>query len=78
MKDPKDNATVDLLSDAAAPKRGRPVKHADEAARKAAAAEAARQYRARKRAELEARKNPAQPLKSSIIDLSELSPWVKK
>ena len=55
-----------------APRRGRPASPVPRAIRNA---EAARRYRARKRAEKEARRDPRQPVRSSIIDLSALPPW---
>lgn len=55
---------------AAAGRRGRPRIHAD---RRAAAAAASRAYRARKRAEKEARERGL--LRSDIIDLSAIAPW---
>ena len=55
-----------------APKRGRPASPVPRAARNA---EAARYYRARKRMEREARRDPRQPLRSAIIDLSAVAAW---
>ena len=52
--------------------RGRPASPIPRAIRNA---EAARRYRARKRMEREARRDPRQPLRSAIIDLSALPPW---
>ena len=54
------------------PKRGRPASPVPRAIRQA---EAARRYRARKRMEKEARRDPRQPLRSAIIDLSAIPPW---
>jgi hypothetical protein len=54
------------------PKRGRP---ASPVSRHARNAEAARRYRARKRREREARRDPSQPLRSAIIDLSAVAIW---
>lgn len=72
MRDSADRYTADLLAAepvaAPATRRGRPAQHADVAARM-------RAYRARKRAEREARRDPAQPLHSALIDLSELPAW---
>ena len=53
-------------------KKGRP---ASPIGRHVRNAEAARQYRARKRIEREARRDPRQPLRSAIIDLSALPMW---
>jgi hypothetical protein len=50
--------------------RGRPIVHLSVEERKAANAESARLYRAKKRALKVARKNPEIQLTSSIIDLS--------
>ena len=55
-----------------APKRGRPASPIPRAIRNA---EAARRYRARKRMEREARRDPRQPLRSAIIDLSAVAAW---
>ncbi len=55
-----------------APKRGRPASPVPRAIRNA---EAARRYRARKRMEKEARRDPRQPLRSAIIDLSAVAAW---
>lgn len=76
MKDPADHVTADLIP-AAEEKRGkgRPAKYHDDDAKKAAAAEAAKRYRDKKRAERDARRDPAQPVTSSIIDLSEVRQW---
>ncbi|MHB1608961.1 MAG: hypothetical protein ACYCXX_10090 [Acidiferrobacter thiooxydans] len=57
---------------ACTPKRGRPASPTPRAIRNA---EAARRYRARKREEKEARRDPRQPLRSAIIDLSAVPPW---
>ena len=54
------------------PKRGRPASPVPRAIRNA---EAARRYRARKRMEREARRDPRQPLRSAIIDLSAVAVW---
>ena len=54
------------------PKRGRPASPVPRAIRQA---EAARRFRARKRMEKEARRDPRQPLRSAIIDLSAIPPW---
>ena len=54
------------------PKRGRPASPTPRAIRNA---EAARRYRARKRAEKEARRDPRQPVRSAIIDLSAVAVW---
>ncbi len=48
-------------------RRGRPASPTPRTIRNA---EAARRYRARKREEKEARRDPRQPLRSAIIDLS--------
>ncbi len=50
-------------------KRGRPVSPVPRAIRNA---EAARRYRARKK---EARRDPRQPLRSTLIDLSAIPAW---
>ena len=55
-----------------ASKRGRPASPVPRAIRNA---EAARRYRARKRMEKEARRDPRQPLRSAIIDLSAVAVW---
>ena len=55
-----------------APRRGRP---ASPVARTTRNAEAARRYRARKKEEKEARRDPRQPLRSAIIDLSAVAVW---
>ena len=54
------------------PKRGRPASPVPRAIRNA---EAARRYRARKRMAREARRDPRQPLRSAIIDLSAVAVW---
>ncbi len=54
------------------PKRGRPASLIGRHVRNA---EAARRYRARKRTEREARRDPRQPLRSAIIDLSAAAVW---
>ena len=68
------NGTGNRVGDDAtkAPKRGRPASHVPRAIRNA---EAARRYRARKRAEKEARRDPRKPLRSAIIDLSAVAVW---
>lgn len=53
-------------------KRGRP---ASPVPRRVRNAEAARRYRTRKRAEKEARRDPRQPLRSTLIDLSAIPAW---
>jgi hypothetical protein len=53
-------------------KRGRP---ASPTPRRVRNAEAARRYRARKRMEREARRDPRQPVRSAIIDLSAVVVW---
>ena len=55
-----------------ASKRGRPASPIPRTIRNA---EAARRYRARKRMEREARRDPRQPLRSAIIDLSAVAVW---
>ncbi len=62
--------TGEMVGDAK--KRGRPASPTPRAIRNA---EAARRYRARKRAEKEARRDPRQPLRSAIIDLSAIPAW---
>ncbi len=54
------------------PKRGRPASPVPRAIRNA---EAARRYRARKREEKEARRDPRRPVRSAIIDLSAVPVW---
>ena len=54
------------------PKRGRPASPVPRAIRQA---EAARRYRARKRMEKEARRDPRHPLRSATIDLSAVAVW---
>ena len=68
------NRTGDMVGDdkTQPPKRGRPASPVPRAIRQA---EAARRYRARKRAEKEARRDPRQPLRSAIIDLSAVAVW---
>lgn len=73
MKDAADHKTGDLLGKP--PRRGRPPKHGTPAEKKTANAAAARAYRARKKAEQAARRDPAQPLHSKVIDLSALPAW---
>ena len=65
---------VDMVGDAKtkAPRRGRPASPVPRAIRNA---EAARRYRARKRMEREARRDPRQPVRSAIIDLSAVAAW---
>ncbi|MHB1752192.1 MAG: hypothetical protein ACYCTF_05775 [Acidiferrobacter sp.] len=53
-------------------KRGRPASPTPRTIRNA---EAARRYRARKKAEKEARRDPRQPVRSAIIDLSAIPAW---
>ncbi len=67
-------ATGNQVGDAKtkAPRRGRPASPTPRAIRNA---EAARRYRARKREEKEARRDPRQPLRSAIIDLSAVAVW---
>ena len=55
-----------------APKRGRPASPVPRTIRNA---EAARRYRARKRMEKEARRDPRHPLRSATIDLSAVAVW---
>ena len=52
--------------------RGRPASPIPRHARNA---EAARRYRARKKMEREARRDPRQPIRSAIIDLSAVAVW---
>ena len=52
--------------------RGRPASPVPRTIRNA---EAARRYRVRKREEREARRDPRQPLRSAIIDLSAVAVW---
>ncbi|MHB1608418.1 MAG: hypothetical protein ACYCXX_07230 [Acidiferrobacter thiooxydans] len=54
------------------PKRGRPASPVPRAIRNA---EAARRYRARKKEEKEARRDPRQPIRSTLIDLSAIPAW---
>ena len=54
------------------PKRGRPASPTPRTIRNA---EAARRYRARKREEKEARRDPSRKVRSAIIDLSAVPPW---
>ena len=53
-------------------KRGRPASLVPRTIRNA---EAARRYRARKREEKEARRDPRQPFRSILIDLSAIPVW---
>jgi hypothetical protein len=55
-----------------ASKRGRPASPVPRAIRNA---EAARRYRARKKEAKEARRDPRQPLRSTLIDLSAIPVW---
>jgi hypothetical protein len=68
------SGTGDMVGDdkTQSPKRGRPASPVPRAIRNA---EAARRYRARKRMEREARRDPRQPLRSAIIDLSAVAVW---
>jgi hypothetical protein len=60
-------------------KVGRPVQHVTSEQRKAANAFAARQYRARQRAQRQERRDLSKQPRSSIIDLSALlPPWHAK
>ena len=65
---------VDMVGDAKtkAPRRGRPASPTPRAIRNA---EAARRYRARKREEKEARRDPSGKVWSAIIDLSAIPAW---
>ena len=54
------------------PRRGRPASPMPRTIRNA---EAARRYRVRKRMEKEARRDPRQPVRSAIIDLSAVPMW---
>lgn len=79
MKDPADKKTAELPElEPVKPGRGRPRVHQTPEEKKAAQAEAARQYRARKKAERDARRDLGQPISSKIIDLSVLPPWQRK
>ena len=72
------SGTGDMVGDdenkacACTSKRGRPASPVPRAIRNA---EAARRYRARKKAEKEARRDPRQPVRSAIIDLSAVPIW---
>jgi len=79
MKDPNDQATADMLVPTREGKRpvGRPVRYASDEERKAARAHAARERRAREKAEgfVEVRrlvKRRDLPLNSDVIDLSAI------
>ena len=67
-----DDKTQPPTGRSAGNERGRPASPVPRAIRNA---EAARRYRARKRAEKEARRDPRQPLRSAIIDLSAVAAW---
>ena len=67
-----DDKTQSPTGRSAGNERGRPASPVPRAIRNA---EAARRYRARKRAEKEARRDPRQPLRSAIIDLSAVAAW---
>ncbi len=67
-----DDKTQPPTGRSAGNERGRPASPVPRAIRNA---EAARRYRARKRMEEEARRDPRQPVRSAIIDLSALPPW---
>lgn len=79
MKDPNDQAAADMLVPTRQGKRpvGRPVRYASDEERKAARAQAARERRAREKAEgfVEVRrlvKRRDLPLASDVIDLSAI------
>lgn len=79
MKDPNDQVTADMLVPTRQRKRpvGRPVRYASDEERKAARAQAARERRAREKAEgfVEVRrlvKRRDLPLNSDVIDLSAI------
>ena len=57
---------------------GRPVKHKTPEARKQANREAARRYRAKKKAELASRRDESNPVSSKTIDLSSVAPWKRR
>ena len=67
-----DDKTQPPTGRSAGNERGRPASPVPRAIRNA---EAARRYRARKRMEREARRDPRQPLRSAIIDLSAVAAW---
>ncbi len=67
-----DDKTQSPTGRSAGNERGRPASPVPRAIRNA---EAARRYRARKRMEREARRDPRQPLRSAIIDLSAVAAW---
>ena len=67
-----DDKTQPPTGRSAGNERGRPASPVPRAIRNA---EAARRYRARKRMEKEARRDPRQPLRSAIIDLSAVAAW---
>ena len=67
-----DDKTQPPTGRSAGNERGRPASPVPRAIRNA---EAARRYRARKRMEREARRDPRQPLRSAIIDLSAVAVW---
>ena len=67
-----DDKTQSPTGRSAGNERGRPASPVPRAIRQA---EAARRYRARKRMEKEARRDPRQPLRSAIIDLSAVAVW---
>jgi len=71
MRDLHDPHTLDLLAVPTGPaRRGRPPKQAP-----LSDAERARRYRERKRQRLADLRDPEKPVSSSIIDLSEVTPW---
>lgn len=70
MRDLHDPHTLDLLAAPGPARRGRPPKTAP-----LSDAERARRYRERKRQRLADLRDPEKPVSSSIIDLSEVTPW---
>lgn len=75
MKDENDTKTQDLLPlETPKPRRGRPAKNGIPMTD----AERAAAYRKRKAARLADIADPAKPVYSSVIDLSELPAWKRK
>lgn len=70
MKDPKDQATADLLP--APKKRGRPAKHGTQAEKQKAYRERLKEKGLRVVSKIVRDVRPEKPLQSDVIDLSEV------